>query len=159
MSMFDPNAFLDAQTTEANEKRPPLPAENPEDPNGTYVALIGEIGTDSGTIGKGERQGQPWVSMLVPLQITVPASLQASGFPKTLTITDRVFLDLTANGGMDNGPGKNNRQRLYREATGLNKKGEPFAWRMLQGKPIRVKISHELYNENIQERIAQVLPL
>ena len=29
-SAFDPNVFLDAQQTEVNEKRPPIPTENPE---------------------------------------------------------------------------------------------------------------------------------
>ena len=158
MSAFDPNVFLTAQTTEINEKRSPLPVENPASPDGLYTAVIGEIKTSSGIIEKGERTGQPWVSMLVPCRIQVPAELQALGLPPELTLTDRAFLDLTPQGGIDNSKGKNRQQRVYREATGLNKPGEPFAWNMLQGRVIKLKLTHELYEGNIQERISGVFP-
>lgn len=158
MSAFDPNAFLDAQTTEVNEKRPPLDTENPADDNGLYTAVIGEITTASGIIGKGDRKGQPWVSMVIPLKLEIPQQLQQEkGFAPNLTITDRVFLDLTPTGQIDNGPGKNRQQKNYREATDLNKPGEPFAWRMLTGRIVKVKVGHEMYNGEPQERIAAVL--
>lgn len=156
-SQFDPNTFLDAQQNEVNEKRPALPTENPDDENGLYTAVIGEIKTDAGTIGKGDRVGQPWVSMLVPLRIQIPASVQALGLPPELTLTDRAFLDLTPQGSIDNGKGKNRQQKAYRDACDLNNPGEPFAWRMLTGKVVKVKINHELYNDAIQERVGQVL--
>lgn len=157
-SVFDPSTFLDAQVTEVNEKRPPLPTENPDSEDGCYTAVIGEIKADSGTIGKGERTGQPWVSMIIPLRIQVPSAVQGLGIPSEMTLTDRAFLDLTPQGGLDNGKGKNRQQRAYREATGTNKAGEPFAWRMLTGKVVKVKVAHELYNDAIQERVAAVLP-
>ena len=155
---FDANAFLDAQQTEVNERRPPLPAENPDDTNGLYTAVIGEIKTDSGLIGKGERTGQPWISMIIPLRFQIPQAVQGLGLPPELTITDRAFLDLTPQGSIDNAKGKNRRQREYRDATGMNTAGVPFAWRMLTGKPVKVKINHELYEEQIQERVAAILP-
>ena len=158
MSQFDPQAFLDAQQNEVNEKRPPLPTENPDSPDGLFTAVIGEISTATGTIGKGDKQGQPWLSMIVPLRIQVPTSVQGIGLPPEITLTDRAFLDLTPQGSIDNGKGKNRQQRAYREATGMNRAGEAFAWRMLQGKVVKVKISHELYQEQIQERVAAVLP-
>lgn len=157
-SQFDPNTFLDAQQTEANTKRPPLPTENPADTNGLYLAVIGEIKTDSGIIGKGDRTGQTWISMVIPLRLQLPAELQAGGLPPELTITDRAFLDLTPQGSIDNAKGKNRSQRAYRDACGLNEPGVPFAWRMLQGRMVKVKIAHELYQEAIQERVAQILP-
>lgn len=157
-SAFDPNVFLDAQTTEVNEKRPPLPAENPAADDGLYLAVIGEIKTASGQIEKGERAGQPWVSMLVPLRIQVPSEVQALGINPELTLTDRVFLDLTPQGTLDNSKGKNRAQRAYREACDMNKLGETFAWRMLQGRTVKVKLSHELYEGNIQERVSGVFP-
>lgn len=157
-SQFNPETFLDAQVNEANEKRPPLPTENPENPNGLYMAVIGEIKTDSGTIGKGDRVGQPWISMLIPLRIQVPSSVQGLGLPQELTITDRAFLDLNAGGGLDNSKGKNRRQKDYRDATGTNIAGVPWSWRQLQGKMVSVKINHELYQDQIQERVGAVLP-
>ena len=155
-SSFDPSVFLNAQITEINEKRPPLPAENPSSEDGLYLAVIGEISTATGAIGKGERAGQPWVSMIVPLRLQVPAEVQSLGIPPEMTLTDRVFLDLTPQGTLDNSKGKNRGQRTYREATDMNKPGEPFAWRMLQGRTVRVKLTHELYEGAIQERIAGI---
>jgi len=157
-SSFDPNVFLHAQTTESNEKRPPLPAENPGAEDALYTAVIGEIKTATGTIEKGDRAGQPWVSMLVPLRIQVPPEVQAIGLSPELTLTDRVFLDLTPQGAMDNSKGKNRAQRVYREACGMNKPGEPFAWAMLQSKMVKVKLTHELYNGEIVERVSGIFP-
>jgi hypothetical protein len=157
-SAFDPSVFLDAQVNEVNEKRPPLPVENPDDANGLYLAVIGEIKADSGIVGKGDNAGKPWVSMVIPLRIQVPAVIQALGLPPELTLTDRAFLDLTPQGGLDNSKGKNRRQKDYRDATGTNVAGVPFAWRQLQGKVIKVKVNHELYQDQIQERPGLVLP-
>jgi hypothetical protein len=158
-SQFDPAAFLDAPQTEANEKRPPLPVDNPGAVDGLYLAIIGEITTSSGTIGKGDKAGQPWVSMVIPLRLQISPELQALDLPPELQITDRAFLDLTPQGSIDNGKGKNRQQRAYRDATGMNVPGETFAWRQLQGKTVKVKLAHELYNGAIQERIAAILPM
>jgi hypothetical protein len=155
-SSFDPNVFLDAQVTEVNEKRPPLPAENPAAPDGLYTAVIGEITTKTGVIEKGDRTGQPWVSMVIPLRIQVPSEVQALGLSPELTMTDRAFLDLTPQGSIDNSKGKNRAQRNYRDATNLNQPGTPFAWRMLQGRIVKVKLTHELYEGVIQERVSGV---
>lgn len=156
-SQFDPNAFLEAQISEVNERRNPLPTENPEDTNGFYTAVIGEVTTASGIIGKGDRQGQPWVSMVIPLKLEIPKQFQDSlGFGPNFTITDRAFLDLTPQGGLDNGPGKNRQQKAYREACDMNKPGDVFAWRMLTGRVVKVKISHEMYEGVVQERVSGV---
>ena len=40
----------------------------------------------------------------------------------------------------------------------MNKAGETFAWRMLQGKVVKVKVKHELYQDAVQERISAILP-
>jgi len=157
-SAFDPSVFLDAQVNEVNEKRPPLPVENPDDANGLYMAVIGEIKADSGIVGKGDNAGKPWVSMIIPLRIQVPPVIQALGLPAELILTDRAFLDLTPQGGLDNSKGKNRRQKDYRDATGTNQAGVPFAWRQLQGKVIKVKVNHELYQDQIQERPGLILP-
>lgn len=157
-SAFDPSVFLDATTTEVNEKRALIPTENPSTADGLYVAVIGEIKTDSGTIGKGDRAGQPWISMVIPLKLQLGSKLQALGLPPEFQLTDRAFLDLTPQGGLDNSKGKNNAQRKYREATGTNNPGMAWAWRQLTGRTLKVKVVHELYEGNIVEKVGQVLP-
>lgn len=157
-SVFDPNVFLDAQVDEINEKREVIPVDNPDSDDGLYMAVIGEIKTDSGTIGKGDNIGQPWISMIIPLKLQFGAEVQKLGLPAEFQLTDRAFLDLTSEGSLDNSKGKNRQQRVYRDATGLNVPGEPFAWRMLEGRIVKVKLAHELYDGNIVERVNQILP-
>lgn len=157
--MLNPEDFLKQTTTEVNEKRPPIPTENPDDPDGLYIAVIGEIKMESGTIGKGERTGQEWIGAVIPLKLQLPAQVQALGLPAEFQLTDRAFLDLTPQGGIDNGKGKNRKQREYREATGTNTAGVPWGWPMLSGKMVKVKIKHELYNETLQEKPVAVLKM
>ena len=160
-SAFDPALFLDAQVAEVNIKRPPLPTENPASPDGTYMAVIGEVKMDSGTIQKGDRVGQPWLSAIIPLQIEVPQQVQEQLGLKlekgTITLTDRAMIDLTPQNTIDNSPGRNRRQRQYRDALGLNNPGDVWSWRKAGGQVVKVKIEHELYQGEIQERIGALL--
>ena len=158
-SAFNPDAFLSAQVSEVNEKRPPLPVENPEPgSNGFYTAVISGVQMKSGTINNGERAGQPWLCAVLPLKIEVPQQLQdAMGYPPTVTLTDRAFLDLTPDGrGLDNGKGKNRAQRMYREALDLNKPGDVWSWAKAEGQPVRVKVAQEVYQGEIQEKVGGV---
>lgn len=162
MSVFNPETFLDATTDQPNEKRALIPVHNPDTADGLYQAVIGEIKTDSGTIGKGDNIGKPWISMVVPLKLQLGSQVQALGLSPEFTVTDRVFLDLNASGdGLDNSKGKNNAQRIYRDATGLNVKGEKFAWRMMASKVVKVQLVHEEYpvgSGNYLEKPKQILP-
>ena len=167
-SPFDPTAFLDATSDAPNERRSPVPTENPDSSDGLYVAQIGEVTMACGLIGKGDRTGQPWLQAIVPLELQLSPALQtALGYDKpTFTITDRPMLDLMPgatldgsgklNGSLDNGKGKNRAQRAYRDATGLNDAGVKFSWRQLSGKLVKVKVSHEMYNGAPNEKVGGV---
>jgi hypothetical protein len=158
MSAFDPTAFLDAQVTEVNERRPPLPVENPASTDGLYTAVIGEPKTETGLMEKGDRAGQPWLSVVLPLVIDIPQQLQEGlKLQPTFTMVDRIFIDLTPQGSIDNAPGKNRRQRLYREALDMNKPGDVWSWRKAQGNVVKLKLTHEMYEGIPQERISSVL--
>lgn len=160
-SGFDPNLFLDAQQDTPNVKRPPLPEQNPTRPDGLYIGIIGEVKMDSGTIGKGDRLGQPWLSAICPIALEVPQEVQDKMGLKlekgTITLTDRAMIDLTPQNTIDNSVGRNRRQRQYRDALDLNKPGDVWSWRKAQGQAVLVKLEHELYQGEIQERIAAVL--
>lgn len=160
-SGFDPQQFLDAQQDQPNVKRPPLPTVNPARADGGYIAVIGEVKPDAGTIGKGERIGQPWLSMIIPLSLEIPQQVQDQLGLKldkgTITLTDRAMIDLTPQGTIDNSVGRNRRQRMYRDAVDMNKPGDVFSWRKLTGQAVVVKVEHEIYLGEIQERIGMVL--
>ena len=159
MSVFDPSIFLEAVQTEVNERRIPLPVENPSSPDGCYTAVIGEIKTETGTIGKGDNIGKPWLSMVVPLKLDLSQQVQDYvKYGPNFTLTDRVFIDLNADGtGIDNTAGKNRGQKMYRDALGMNAPGVPFSWKSVQGNVVKVKISHEMYNGFPIEKVGMLL--
>lgn len=160
-SMFDPSLFLQAETTETNVKRPPLPTINPTRPDGAYLAVIKSVEPTSGVVEKGDRAGQPWLSMVIQLEIQVPQQVQDQLGLKlekgTISLTDRAFIDLTPQNTIDNSVGRNRRQRQYRDALDMNKPGDVWSWKRAIGQPIAVKIDHEIYNNEVQERPGALL--
>lgn len=151
-SAFNPETFLDATLTEPSEKRPPLPV-------GDYTAIIGAI-TARAWQGKADptKSGIAWD---IPLTIDVPAEIQVElkMDQSTLPLKDSLMLDLTANGTIDNAPGKNRRLRAYREATDMNKPGDVFSARKMEGKVVKVKITHDLWENQPVEKVAAVVAL
>jgi hypothetical protein len=146
-SQFSPDSFLDVTIETPLERREPLPVDD-------YIAVIGEV--KAGT-WESQKKGTSGIKWEFPVTVDVPAELQASlGLPPTLQMRDSIMLDLTENGTLDTSKGKNNRLRQYREACDLNKPGDSFTARKLTGQAIKVRITHELYNNAIQERIGAV---
>lgn len=134
--MFDANNFMSAVFEDANDtKRIPCPV-------GEHSAIIEKVEPRTGTIGKGERTGQPWAALNVTYSITEPGVLELLQRDK-VTVTDMVMLDLTGQGGLDMGPGKNIDLGRLREACNLNQKGQPFSPMMLNGRMVKVAVRHE----------------
>ena len=157
MSMFDPNAFLDLEITEAFERRPALPVRD-------YPTLIQEVTArqwtskdkynDNGTLKSGVAYDLTLV-VQVPLDIKEQIGLKTD----TLTIKDSVMVDLNANGGLGTSPGANRQLRNYREALDMNKPGQAFRAREMAGRMVLLRIKHEEYpvgSGNLQEKPASV---
>ena len=133
--MFDANNFMSAVYEEANDtKRTPCPA-------GEFQAMIDKVEPKSGTIGKGERQGQTWAGLNVSYSIQDPSVLALVGRDKVV-VTDLIMLDLTPSGGLDMSTGKNIGLGRLREACNLNQKGQPFSPMMLNGRFVKVSVKH-----------------
>ena len=141
--IFDAEQFLNITVDSPFTDRIPLPA-------GEYTAMIGTIKprvwsnkTSSG------------VALDIPLVVDVPAEAQQlCECGPTMKLTDSAMLDLVEGGmGFDLGPGKNRVLKEYRDATDLNRPGEKFGLTMLQGKVIRIKITHDLYEGKPREKI------
>lgn len=153
---FDPNAYLDATTTSASERRNPVPP-------GDYVSTIQNLeatrwqSKDKYDERTGELKSGPKFN--ITHSIDLPESVQEVCGIKQLIITDGIMLDTTPEGQLDYSRGRNTRLRMYREATGLNRDGEPFSPRMLVGRMIKVKITHDLWQGNVQERIGAIAAL
>jgi len=150
-SIFDPQSFLDATTTEAATKRPPIPA-------GTeLVGVISKIASRAWQGKKDPTQGGIVIDATVEFDLDAapPHIKQLVGLPK-VTIQDGIMLDLTDAGSIDYAPGKNSKLRRYREALGLNTPGQSFAPRMMEGRTVRCKIKNEPYEGDIFDKIESV---
>ena len=147
-SSFDPSIFLDAQLTEPLEKRAPLAI-------GDYTAIIKDL-TSRAWTGKSD-PSKSGIALDVILTVEVPFELQEGlGGLTTLDMKDSIMLDLTPGGTIDNGVGKNRKLRNYREALDMNKVGDAFSPRGMIGRPIKVKVTHEVWEGQPQERVGGV---
>lgn len=149
---FDPQSFLDAQITEVSIKRPPLPV-------GDYTGIIGEL-TSRTWQGKTDPT-KSGIAFDVKLVIDIPAEVQSEmgvAMPN-LTLKDSIMLDLTENGTIDMAVGKNGGLRRYREALDMNKPGQVFSPQKMVGQPLVVRVKHDLWEDNILEKVGGVAKL
>lgn len=129
MSTFNPDSFLNTETTEANDTRyAPIP-------EGEFSACVKDIKPRTTNSGKAVLDVS-WI-------IDDAGVAEATGM-KENTARQSIFLDLTEQGGLDNGKGKNIQLGKLRDALGQNASGK--AWRpgMLVGGVARVKIAHRM---------------
>jgi hypothetical protein len=149
--LFDPAAFLDAVMDQPLERRDPLPV-------GDYTAVIGEIKASRWTSDKPDAKVKSGIRFEIPLTIDIPPEVvEKLGYDSaTFTVKDSVMVDTTDSGAMDFSKGKNNQLRAYREALDMNKSGDVFIPRNMQGRVVLVKLKHELYNGATLEKVAGV---
>jgi len=150
-SLFDPQSFLDASTTEVLVKRPPIPA-------GTVLTgSIIKIAARPWTGRKDPTQGGIAIDCTVEFDLNAapPGVRQVVGIDK-VNIVDGIMLDLTESGSIDYAPGKNNKLRKYREALGLNVAGASFSIRQMEGRMVLCKIKHDPYEGEIYDKIESV---
>ena len=97
----------------------------------------------------------------VTLDVQIPEDLreQLKYEKNSIVLKDSIMVDLNAQGGLDTAPGKNGAMRRYREALDMNKPGEIFRPRLMAGRMLLVRIKHEEYQGNIQERVDSVAKL
>lgn len=150
MSAFNPEAYLDATISEPTVRRPPLPAQK------DFIATIKDVKSRAWQ-GK-QDPSKSGVALDVQFEIDLsayPDILASIGQEKVL-LTDGIMLDLTDGGLIDNGKGKNNKLRKYREALDMNKPGDSFSPRHMVGRMIRVKIGHEAYQGDVLDKVDSV---
>lgn len=133
--MFDPNTFMQATLTEANDTRI-MPC-----PVGEYQMQIVDIKAKSGTIGKGERAGETWAGLDVFCEVDDPQVKAATG-RTVVRVKHSLMLDLTPEGMLDMGKGKNIRLGKVRAACGLNRPGQAFSFPQMIGQRVVGVVGH-----------------
>ena len=157
ISNFDPSVFLDATTTDAATRRPPLPV-------GDYIGTVGEPKSRAWESKKPDAKVKSGVAIDVPVTIDVQSILSRLSHEdqkifkdvKEVTITAGIMIDLNDSGMIDWGVGRNGSMRRWREALDMNKPGEAFSIRMMQGRQVRVKIKHRVYEGEFFDEIDSV---
>lgn len=147
MAMFDPQALLDQQTTEANSTRmEPCPI-------GEWPASISDVEIKSGV---SQKTGDPWTRLNVKWEIQgTQANVQLDR--DLIRVTQGIMLDLTGAGGLDAGRGKNVQLGRLREAVGLNAPGAPFSFSMLVGHSAKIAVAHREYEGEIYDDVKGVV--
>jgi len=131
MSTFDPDLFMNTQTTDANDtKFVPIP-------EGEYPAYVDNI--------EARRAGDKPVLELKWV-INDEGVRAETGLEKPM-VRQTIWLDLTEQGGLDSGKGKNIGLGKVREALGQNQSGRPWSPGMLIGANAFVKVGHRAGKE------------
>lgn len=149
-SAFDPQSYLDASMDQPLVKRPPLTAGR------DLVGIISEVKARAWQGKKDPTQSGIAMDVAVEIDLSAyPDEKTRLGADK-VTLSDSIMLDLNEAGSIDNSPGKNGKLRRYREALDMNKPGDVFSFRNMQGRQIKVKIGHREYQGDIFDEIAGV---
>lgn len=147
---FDLNSFLDSSVDGAFTKRPLVPA-------GDYLGVIQEF--KDGAFRSGDRKdGGKWYSLNVAIAIdlTIYPAIHTLVGQDSVVVFHSVFLDLRDDGSLDDAPGRNRTLGQYRDALGQNDPSQGWNPRMMQGRPIRVKVKHRPYKDTVQEDVDAV---
>jgi hypothetical protein len=130
MSIFNPDTFLGATTTEA------LDTKVPRVPDGIWKGQVKSLNfrTLEASADKGER-----TIMEVTWSILDESVKKETGLPEP-TVRQTIWLDLDAQGKLAAGAGKNVSIGRLREALGQNKPGKPWAPAHLVGGMAKVSV-------------------
>lgn len=132
---FNAEQFMASTITGAlDTKVIPCPAQE-------YPALSVKVEASSGEIGKGDRKGEPWAKLTVHWEIQDEEARRHTG-RNNLVVRQAIMLDLTPEGMLDMGPGKNIRLGKTREALRQNDPNQSWNPNMLVGQSAVVVVSH-----------------
>lgn len=145
--MFDPQSFLDMSIDGAlDTKKIPCPI-------GDFPAVAEKV-----EVRTWVKKDDPSVSGLTleVLWNIEDANVKAELNKDKVVVKQGVMLDLTAEGGLDMGKGKNLGLGRLREAIGKNEQGQPFSFSMIPGCMALVNVSHRVVGEDIYDEIKKV---
>lgn len=146
---FDPQAFLDASVTEANDTKI-IPV-----PQGEYMGIIDKITPRTWQSKDGTQSG---VAIDI-LWLVEDADVKAFLGRDTVTVKQGLMLDTLSTGALDMSKGKNVGLGRLREALNLNQPGQPFSFGMLPGNAGKISVSHRISGEDTFAEVKSVAKL
>lgn len=145
---FDPQAFLDASITEANDTKI-IPV-----PMGEYLAVIEKIAPRQWQSKDGTQSGIALDIVWIIEDQDVKDFLGRDN----VTVKQGIILDMLPSGGLDMSKGKNVGLGRLREAVGQNKPGQAFSFQNLPGLMAKVTVKHRLVEEDTFAEVKAVAP-
>lgn len=143
-SAFNISSMLNSQVTESNS------TELLQIDEGEYIAVIDPVSEEnfrSFDIKKGERAGQKGLSLNLTWNINDESGAIIAKIGRTPKVRQNLFLDLTTQGGLDFGKGRNVSLGQLREALGQNMTGRPWSFGMLGGGVAKIKVKHRILDD------------
>ena len=147
MSAFDPDQFLAQTVEQANDNKiVPCPA-------GEFMGYVKDF------------KARQWTSKKDPsnsgVALDITWSIDDQGVKQLLdrdevTVKQGIMLDMTEQGGLDMGKGKNVGLGRLREALGLNVPGQAFSIPMLSGRVAKLTVAHRVDGEDIYAEVKMV---
>lgn len=135
MGMFSPETLMNMTVEDSNSTvATPVPV-------GEYVAVIEKV-----EAREWKKKDDPSIAgvALDILWSIDDANVKALLERDKVSVKQGMMLDLTDEGGLDMGKGKNVSLGRLREALGLNTPGQPFGFGMLTGRVAKVRVKHRM---------------
>lgn len=147
--MLNVEEFLGTQISGANSTKVILIP-----PGNDYVGTIAAdgVGLADFKYKQGERAGQTGYRMTVKWELDDHDGSIEKQIGRKPTITQSIMLDITDEGGLDMGEGKNVQLGRLREALGQNDDGAPWQPAMLYGGRARLDIQHRIDNNGDEQQ-------
>lgn len=140
-STFNPELFLNAAVNEANS------TELLAVPEGEYIAVSDPITADSirsYDIRKGEKAGTKGYALDINWTINDESGALKEYLGRAPKARQSIMLDLTKDGGLEFGKGRNVGLGRLREALNQNQTGRPWSFAMIGGQVAKIKVKHRL---------------
>ena len=138
---FNPELFLNTQTDQASS------TELLAIPEGEYRAVSGPVGPDSFSsfdIRKGDRAGQKAYRLDVEWTINDEGGALKEYLGREPRVRQGIMLDISKDGTLEMGKGKNVTLGRLREALGQNLAGRPWSMSQVGGQVAKIKVKHRL---------------
>lgn len=138
---FNPEAFLNMQTDEANS------TELLAVPEGEYLAVTNPVSAEnfrSFDIKKGERAGSKGYALDLTWSINDESGDIKKIIGRTPTARQSLMLDIRPDGTLEFGKGRNVGLGQLREALGQNQTGRPWSFSMLGSQVGKIKVKHRI---------------
>ena len=150
MTAFNPENFINTETTESNSTRV-IPV-----PEGDHRAFIDKV--DAKTLGQNQ---SPALSILWKID-DMDGSVQEATGREENRVEQLIWLDINDSGGLDHSDGKNVQLGRLRKALGQNQPGQAWAPSMLVGGMAMIHVSHDPDKNDpdvVYARVRRVSPL